>query len=212
LEIEQAVACFRVKSSPRVKSGRQYRSERSWPAPRDRNRPGAFVQIDRKHPGFGHRHVLMVRHVREFLSILPEWDAMSVGLNAILLAPARGGCDGFHRPGLVAICAQPRNLSQLVTNADYVHRHRDIFDRLGVPIEETEEGYLVHFTERTLRAYQLLHVLLHELGHHHDRMTTRSQRRASRGEHFAEIYARSHAEVVWARYFQLNPLREHQCQ
>ena len=200
------MAGFRMRSFPRVKSGRQYRGERSWSVPRDRNSAGSFPQIYRKHPGVGHRHVLMVRHVRDFLSILPDWEALSVGLNAIFLAPERAGCDGFHRPGLVAICAQPRNLSQLVLNPDYVHRHRDIFDRLGVPIEETEAGHLVHFTELTLRTYQLLHVFLHELGHHHDRMTTRSQRRASRGEGFAEIYARSRAEAVWARYFEVNPL------
>ena len=119
----------------------------------------------------------------------------------------RGGrnCDGFHRPGLVAVCAQARNLSPLVANLGYVNGHRDIFDRLGVPIEATADGHLLHFTVETLRAYQLLHVLLHELGHHHDRMTTRSKRRASRGEHFAEVYARAHGDHVWSRYFEVFP-------
>jgi hypothetical protein len=191
---------------PSVKSGRQYLSKRSAETPPDHNAPRQFPQIYRKHPGAGHRHVLLVRHVRQFLSILPEWPTLSVGLNAILLAPARPNCDGFHRPGLVAVCAQPRNLLQLVTNADYVARHRDIFRRLGVPIEPVSEGHVLHFSEQTLRAYQLLHVLLHELGHHHDRMTTRSRRRASRGEHFAEVYARTHADSIWARYFELFPL------
>ena len=86
-------------------------------------------------------------------------------------------------------------------------RHRDIVERLGVPVEATAEGHVLHFTEETLRAYQLLHVLLHELGHHHDRMTTRSRRRASRGEHFAELYARTHADYIWARYFEVFPRR-----
>jgi hypothetical protein len=147
----------------------------------------------------------LVRHVRAFLSILPEWDTLAVGLNAILLAPARPDCDGFHRPGLVAVCAQPRSLSPLITHRRYVEQHRDIFDRLAVPIEPTTEGHVLHFTEDTLRAYQLLHVFLHELGHHHDRMTTRSRRRASRGEHFAELYARTHADYIWSRYFELFP-------
>jgi hypothetical protein len=145
----------------------------------------------------------MVRDVRKFLTILPDWPELSRGLNAILLAPARPGCDGFHRPGIVAICAQSRNLSQPVDNERYVQQHRDIFDRLGVPVERTGEGYTLHFTRSTLRAYQLLHVLLHELGHHHDRMTTRSQRRSARGEHFAELYARTYGERIWARYFEV---------
>ena len=99
------VAAFRFRSSPRVKSGKQYRSERSVPAVSDHNTPREYPEIYRKHPGVGYRHVLLVRHVRTFLSILPEWETLAVGLNAILLAPARANCDGFHRPGLVAVCA-----------------------------------------------------------------------------------------------------------
>jgi hypothetical protein len=91
----------------------------------------------------------------------------------------------------------------LVARREYVEEHRDIFDRLGVPIEPGDEGYVLGFTEVTLRAYQLLHVFLHELGHHHDRMTTRSQRRSSRGERFAEQYARTHGDQIWSRYFEL---------
>src|SRR4051812_34052839 len=121
----------RVRSSPTVKSGRQYRGERSEPAAPDHNVARAYPEVYRRAPGAGYRHVLLVRHVRAFLSILPDWPALSAGLNAVLLAPARPGCDGFHRPGLVAVCAQPRNLSQWVTNRDYVERHRDLFDRLS---------------------------------------------------------------------------------
>src|SRR5687767_13373124 len=112
-----------MKSSPRVKSGRQYCAIRSAPAAPDHNSARTYPQIFRKHPGLGHRHVLLVRHVREFLEILPQWRTLAIGLNAILLAPARPGCDGFHRPGLVAICAQPRNLCQLVTNPQFVRQH-----------------------------------------------------------------------------------------
>lgn len=196
-----------IKSSPRVKAGRQYCAERSVPgAPLD-NEPRPYPEVYRKHPGPGYRHVLLARHVRAFLEMLPQWSELAVGLNVVLLAPARPGCDGFHRPGLVAICAQPRNLAQLIDHRPYVEAHRDIFRRLGVPVEATAEGHVLHFTERTLRAYQLLHVLLHELGHHHDRMTTRSKRRASRGEGFAERYAREHAEHIWERYFKVFPDR-----
>jgi hypothetical protein len=146
-----------------------------------------------------------VRDIRAFLEILPEWPALAVGLNTILMAPPRPNCDGFHRAGLVALCAQSRDLSKLIPNPDYVKRHRDIFDRLGVPIEPTPEGHILRFTPGAMRAYQLLHVLLHELGHHHDRMTTKSKRRSSRGERFAELYARSHGDFIWSRYFELFP-------
>ena len=47
----------------------------------------------------------------------------------------------------------------------------------------------MRWTENQARAFQLLHVLPHELGHHHDRMTNRSKLRIARGEPFAEDYA-----------------------
>jgi hypothetical protein len=42
--------------------------------------------------------------------------------------------------------------------------------------------------------------LLHELGHHHDRMTTRSRRVGCRGEGYAEGYAWEYERLVWDRY------------
>lgn len=50
---------------------------------------------------------------------------------------------------------------------------------------------------------QLRHILLHELGHHHDRMTTRSQFESSRGENYAEQYALRYADGIWDEYFRL---------
>ncbi len=43
-------------------------------------------------------------------------------------------------------------------------------------------------------------VFLHELGHHHDRMTTRSRSQAARGERYAETYANRYAERIWDAY------------
>ena len=59
---------------------------------------------------------------------------------------------------------------------------------------------LAEFTDETVMAFQLVHVLVHELGHHHDRMTSPSQRRATRGEPYAEAYARRHETVIWREY------------
>src|SRR5215207_2739045 len=126
----------RIRSSPRVKSGDQYRADRFVsPTPADHNVARRYPEVFRKNPGPGYRHVLKVRHVRAFLELLPEWPTLSVGLNAILLAPPRPYCDGFHRPGLVAICAQPRDLHVFVpSRAGYIDQHRDLFDRLRVQI------------------------------------------------------------------------------
>ena len=73
----------------------------------------------------------------------------------------------------------------------------------GTTFVSASDGVTLRFTERSLRAFQLLHVLLHELGHHRDRMTTRSKRKASRGESFAEQYARRHGDRIWSRYIEV---------
>jgi hypothetical protein len=60
----------------------------------------------------------------------------------------------------------------------------------------------LEWTESQARACQLLHVLLHELGHHHDRMTNRSKTRAARGEPYAERYALRYEAGIWDAYLQ----------
>lgn len=192
-----------IKTSPKVRSGRQYRAESAVPQKGDFNAVRDEPKVFRKNPGPYHRHVLHVRHVREFVAILPQWAELSEGLNTILLARHVHGCDGFHRAGLVAICAQPRSLCWVVEDQGYVDEHATLLRRLNVSMQSTPEGTELRFAEGSLRAFQLLHVLLHELGHHHDRMTTRSRRRASRGESFAERYANEHAGMIWDRYHEL---------
>ena len=46
-------------------------------------------------------------------------------------------------------------------------------------------------------------VLLHELGHHHDQMTSPGQRRVTRGESYAEQYARRYEKQVLSAYRQV---------
>lgn len=67
------------------------------------------------------------------------------------------------------------------------------------------EGY--HLYERTrpcrvsraqARAFLLLHILVHELGHHRDSFCRRAKR--PRGEAYAEEYANRHGAAVFSRY------------
>jgi hypothetical protein len=59
------------------------------------------------------------------------------------------------------------------------------------------------FNKKSIKAYQLLHVFLHELGHHHDMMTTRSRLESSRGESYAEEYALKYEKLIFDRYFEV---------
>ena len=177
-------------------SGDAYWRERTYP------------RLERQPPGPGHRHLLKKRDVEAFIDLLPDWDELRHGLNAVLLATSRPYADGWHRPGVVAVCAWPREIAETLP-LWYVEAHRPLFDRLVVPIAhcptpDGEEGqwFRLDWTENAAKAYQLLHILLHELGHHHDRMTTRSQVKASRGETYAEWYANTYADRIWDRYFE----------
>lgn len=188
------------KTAPEVVGGRVQKKNNREPHPSDYYAtPQNLPVVDRKRPGAGYRHFLTKRDIHAFIGILPDWDMLSEGLNAVVLAPGSRGADGYHTPGVVHVCAWDARTA-IEVDSDYYEDHRDIFERLGVPCEPVEGWYRCGFTAATVRAYQLLHILLHELGHHHDRMTTRKRRSSSRGEGFAEEYARQYEAHIWSAY------------
>lgn len=188
------------KTAPRVKRGKVQRKNRSALTPTCYNTTFDSPMIERWRPGCGFRHVLQREHIERFIGLLPEWPELSSGLNAIVLAHGDEHCDGWHRPGVVAICAWDRELARKADRV-WFDDHRVVFDMIGLSWQPSDDGdVLCQWTESTVRAYQLTHVLLHELGHHHDRMTTRRQRDSCRGEAYAERYALRHANLIWRRY------------
>ena len=190
------------KTTPKVVGGKPQRKNRWQQTPSCYNTPQDDPVIDRRRPGSGYRHVLKKRDIERFIRLLPDWKQLSMGLNVIQLAPGELRYDGWHRPGIVAVCAW--SIDQPISVFGwYYHEHRRIFKHLGVPCTEiSDDEYLCEFTSSTIRAYQLLHILLHELGHHHDRMTTKSKLHSSRGERFAERYAINYADRIWESYVE----------
>ncbi len=185
------------KSTPKVKSGRVQKKNNWTKTPR---KSGERIPlIDRQRPNDGYRHFLKRRDIEEFISILPDWDELSRGLDVVVLS-SRDDSMGWCSPGTVAICAWEAELWWEEADRDFVESHRDVLERLGVAIEQKGGNLVVKWTEPQARAFQLLHIFLHELGHHHDRMTTRSRRSAARGESFAETYADRYASRIWDEY------------
>ena len=161
-----------------------------------------FPEILKEKPGPGYRHILKKRDLLKFVSILPDWDQLSQGLHSIILAPGDPECDGWHLPGIVAVCAWERQLWRKNTEYDY-EPDRDLIQRLDVPLERVNGKLVIcKFNEASVRGFQLLRILLHELGHHHDQMTTRSKVQPSRGEPYAESYARKYENLIWERYLE----------
>jgi hypothetical protein len=107
---------------------------------------------------------------------------------------------GWHRSGIVAICAWEREIVWEDCDPCFYAEHRGLLKKLGVPVEMSDERIKLHFTRSTARAFHLVHVLVHELGHHRDRMTTRRRRYCGRDEPYAEGYACAFEDVILARY------------
>jgi hypothetical protein len=188
------------KTAPKVRDGRVLRKN-NWDLARDDYHRLAQTEplIDRRRPGDGYRHLLTCADIGEFISLLPDWDELAVGLDAIFLAPGEWNTDGWYEKGVVAICSWDRGVWTHSTRR-FCDDRRAIMDRLDVPRVDRGSYILCKWTEPAARAYQLLDVFLHELGHHHDLMTTRSRRDAARGESYAESYARRYADVIWDAY------------
>jgi hypothetical protein len=190
------------KTSPKVVGGKVQRKNNWSVTPTYWNRRQPVPVIDREEPGYGRRHVLRRRDLLAFIDLLPDWEELSRGLDAIVLARGDEGTDGWHNNGIIGICAWERDLWRATTRKNF-EDHSELFERLEVPCERRGDSWLLKFTGAKVKAYQLLHVLPHELGHHRDRVTTRSRRRACRGEGFAERYAFECEDRIWDRYMQV---------
>ena len=187
------------RQTPGVKGGRVQKKNNWHLSAHYSQVPGLGFVIDRERPGKGYRHLLLQSHVERFVALVPDWAELSIGLDAIVLAEGDQDCHGWHDEGVIGVCAWPRGLTETVTHR-YAADHRQILEQLDVPVRRAGSETRIEWTEETVRAFQLVHVLLHELGHHHDRMTTRSKREAARGESYPETYAHDPGAQIWAGY------------
>jgi hypothetical protein len=209
------------KTTPRVKAGRvQPKDGRGVTAP-DGYTQGSSLQIIRRAPGPGHVHVVDEHDVRRFLDLLPDWPELGAGIRAIVLDNDQGGFDGCYRHDGVIILSSWREEMVLELDLEYHEPHRQVFERIGVPFDLVEpepepprepspdglrppppppEPFArCWFEPATARDYLLMHVFLHELGHHHDRRTLR-RGGAMRGEDYAEAWAMARERDLWPRY------------
>ena len=156
-------------------------------------------------PERGYRHLLKRRDLARFVELIPDWETVSEDLRRIVLS-ADETCMGWYRHGVVAVCAWPANLWCEDMDPSWHEGHADILERLRVDVVKHGPRRVARWTEAQARAFQLLHVFLHELGHHHDCITTASRRDAARGEPYAERFARERAELMWDAYVREFPL------
>lgn len=189
------------KTTPKVKNGKVQKKNRHRLTPNYWNIRQRELQLDIEKPGKGYKHFLKKRDILSFLKILPNWEELNIELDAVILAEG-GGADGWYNDGVLAICAWEKEKT-ISMNRTYFDEHKDIFERLNVSHEIKSNGVICHFTENQIKAYQLLHIFLHELGHHHDRVSTKEKvDNAPRGERYAEDYAFKYEKIIWNRFFE----------
>lgn len=162
--------------------------------------------IDRESPGRGYRHVLSKRDVLDFINIIPDWESFAHRLERITLSGPcdHDGCHTFyHREesGCICLHAWEEDLWVPLSHG-YFESHAEIFGRLGVSHDMLEDEVVCRFTEGQARAFMLLHVFMHELGHHWDRITQKHHGKG-RGEAFAERFANRHFDLLYPEYVRV---------
>ena len=192
---------YKRRTATTATTGRVANKDRFDETPNYWNTPQKIPVIDKERPGRGYKHVLRKDDILRFINILPHWDELSEGLDAIVLCEGEHDGFGWYTEGVVGICAWERDI-WIQVGQDFVNEHAELFALLGVETEQRAPWVLCKFTEAQARAFQLVNILLHELGHHHDRMTTRSRLYCARGEPYAEEYARRYERIIWDRYVE----------
>jgi hypothetical protein len=201
-------AGFNRRSAPKVKDGRVQRKNNHRPTTHD-----GYV-LDRQSPGRGFRHVVTKRDVQAFIDIVPDWDRYAERLERIVLASrddsAEGSYEFFHREetGAIFLHAWREDL-WIDLKIPYFDSHLQIFEALGLSYDREEDAVTCRFTEAQARAFTLLHIFMHELGHHYDRIHQK-HRDSTKGEGYAEKFAVRHFEDLWPSYVRVfgDPGRE----
>ena len=106
---------------------------------------------------------------------------------------------GWYHKGIIAVSAWENDISGDFY-LDFLDEHQFILDLIGIDYEKRQKYCHVDFNRDTAKAFQLLHIFLHELGHHVDCMASKSKRQPSRGEQFAEDWANDYAEILFDSY------------
>jgi len=189
------------KSTPKVKNGKVQKKNNHKLTPDYWNTKQSEIQIVVEKPGKGFKHFLKKRDLIDFLTLIPNWDRLSEDLNSIILE--QGGSDYFglyYQRGVICISAWEKEMDIVLEESIY-NEIKVILDKLGVQsVKEVGNMYHCEFNTEQIKGFQLLYILMHELGHHYDRIQTKSKARSARGENYAEEFAHISVDQMWSKY------------
>jgi len=192
---------YNRKTSPKVIGGQVQRKNNHTKTAR------LGYVVDRKPAGKGYRHVLKKKDIHDFTDIIPSWRSVCNGIESIILDAGDEFYDGLYRhysyegTGIIWLSAWTDKM-WIDLNNDYFVEHQWHFDKLGVAYERKSDEWCCHFTESQAKAFMLLHIFLHELGHHVDKLQSKNQNVIKGGEVFAENYANKLFDEIWPAYIE----------
>lgn len=193
---------FHRRSATKVRDGEVRPKNRRTYSPDYYVTRSTELIIDRKPPGEGFRQVVTIDDVRKFLAIVPGIDELLAGVRVIVIDRGDEERQGWYRRGIVAICAWDAELVVRDWSDQFIFEHASIINYLNVPCERVDDQSVLYWTRETAKAYLLIHVLLHELGHHQDLMSNRTRAFCPRGEPYAEHFALAREAEIVDRYFR----------
>ena len=86
---------------PPLEKGRR---KHNWRYTPDAALSATTVVLERHRPGRGYRHILSKSDVERFIALLPDWDELSRGLEAIVLLAGNPEYQGWCGPDWIGIC------------------------------------------------------------------------------------------------------------
>ncbi len=174
------------RTATKVKDGRVQRKNRATPSTHHR------LELVRRAPQRGYRHVVSKQDILAFIELIPEWARYSHRLERIVLSGGGDECDGYYRffhreeTGGIYLQAWPEDLWVTWSRGHYDYHPQ--LEVLGVTAEVAGDAVRCHFSETQARAFLLLHVFMHELGHHRHSLNRR-HRSTKLDEDYAEGFA-----------------------
>lgn len=181
------------KTAPKVKDGRVQKKHRHDASEYLALVDGRSFTVLKHRAREGYRHVVQLPDVYRFVELIPSWSTVSNGLSALALDAY--GCEeqtGCHYdPGYRAIWMRPfPEAMQTTWSRRYHDVHGEFTSRLGVEsVREDDRSVTLTWTLAQARAWQLLHLFLHELSVHAQFMRGGQKPRSEHDAEEAEQYA-----------------------
>lgn len=183
------------KSAPGVKDGKVQKKNRHALSPDIYEHEFDSLVVKRLRPSKGYYHAVSPTDVRRFIALIPDWAEASEGIKAIVFTPGGDWAYGrYNNAGIIKLDAWPK-----VEPFWPSDRKEWLLEQIGVQFTQ-EDGVLLNPSQ--VRAFLLLGTFLHELGHHVNRMSTRSKWDAANGEPAAIAYELRRQRELLAPYLE----------